>query len=1251
MKNAIFLFLLFFCLQSFSALGQEQEPNNSAAFADTLILDQSKMGSLSDADEHDWFAFEVPTAGWLSFSVGKAGGALRLRLKDAQREGAPQFDFVYFGPADSLGNVRFPVLAGHFFVHLQQSGSDQFNYSLTATLAPPTWPGDPEPNRDTSEAIVVTLDQPFTGTIGYYAAGQGTDEHDWYRFELPEAGLLTVRVQKSGEEVRFYLRDGIDASNIANISIADADTLKFLIYYLQAGTYFIEVDRILSELADYQVILSLAPASWGDDPEPNDEYDRADTIALGEPVSGTIGYYRNEIGEDGYDWYFLPIDQSGLLMVIMEKAGEELRLNFRNAERSRLTNLDLGDAAKKDTLYVLVDSGGYYLEIDRILSEVADYQFVTDFLLPPTAVFSYTQTANSILFGNTSDGAEAYHWDFGDGQESEATAPLHVYAQPGVFQACLTAVNLAGEDRYCSFIEVQGLVSVYPNTVGNAGTATLTVYGGGLRTGSTISVLQNGNVLAQTEDTYLSQLDGLVSRFNFTGLATGLYDVSVTTPEGATYALPGSLTIEPATEPEPWVELSGRRRILFNTPSTYFLRFGNKGNVDARVVPIYLAISDLPDLEVELKGGELTAILEDGLGKRDSLVPPYLEVDSVLNEPFKARVYLLIIPTIPANSTQEFEVKIKTSATIKIKTWVNQAFIVGEQPLVKRDCDGCVDDHSEALVKRWNLIECLSGVFTLNFFKDSPFYDLRKEEIQCVLDEYQIRLAVLTGAYDKQYIKDNLLPGFDRPNSKQLLVSQTQTLTEIFNNCILIIPPSGFVRDAMSRIFSNMMVNTWLRSDQLESSIDKCYQSKCEGGNTPAIAESGEMKVEAAKEGKTGNTSATAEFGQCTFTGTFAPMNERSRTIRAVSSFDPNEKEGPTGFGVDNFTDAQTTVPYTIHFENVDSATAPAHVVRVTDQLDPAAFDLSSFEFGPVTIADTTLFPEKGQTTLLMDHYMPQLDVVARITAALDTLTGEVAWQIASLQPGKLEPVEDPDVGFLPPNQTKPEGQGSVSFTIDVAGIPMDGDQFINDALIYFDANAPIQTNLHRITFDLASPESAVQNLQQQIMDTLIEVSWGGADAGSGIRYYDVYVAEPDSAFQRWLFRTTAITDTFVGEVGKTYQFFSVAVDSVGNEEPFPETADASTTLVVGTQEATQVEVTVWPNPVEHTLWLRLPEGRNFTIRILDATGREVRRAHTQGRTVTGVSMASLPTGLYFYQLQTREGGIVGGGRLVKGEY
>ncbi|MFO0805191.1 MAG: CARDB domain-containing protein [Gemmataceae bacterium] len=74
-------------------------------------------------------------------------------------------------------------------------------------------------------------------------------------------------------------------------------------------------------------------------------------------------------------------------------------------------------------------------------------------------------------------------------------------------------------------------------------------------------------------------------------------------------------------------------------------------------------------------------------------------------------------------------------------------------------------------------------------------------------------------------------------------------------------------------------------------------------------------------------------------------------------------------------------------------------------------------------------------------------------------------------------------------------------------------------------------------------------------------VSWSGTDSGSGIASYDVYVSDNGGAFTRWLTATTLTTSTYTGSNGHTYGFYAVAKDKVGNIQPTPGAAQATTTV------------------------------------------------------------------------------------------
>lgn len=80
----------------------------------------------------------------------------------------------------------------------------------------------------------------------------------------------------------------------------------------------------------------------------------------------------------------------------------------------------------------------------------------------PTASFSY-KTAHPLkaVFNNTSDNAESYKWDFGDGTTSTEKSPTHRYASKGVYSVQLTVINGSKKDFFTNKVQVEDPTKCY----------------------------------------------------------------------------------------------------------------------------------------------------------------------------------------------------------------------------------------------------------------------------------------------------------------------------------------------------------------------------------------------------------------------------------------------------------------------------------------------------------------------------------------------------------------------------------------------------------------------------------------------------------------------------------------------------------------------------------------------------------------------------------------------------------------------
>jgi len=285
------------------------------------------------------------------------------------------------------------------------------------------------------------------------------------------------------------------------------------------------------------------------------------------------------------------------------------------------------------------------------------------------------------------------------------------------------------------------------------------------------------------------------------------------------------------------------------------------------------------------------------------------------------------------------------------------------------------------------------------------------------------------------------------------------------------------------------------------------------------------------------------------------------RSIVIDSSNDPNEIIGPIGFEAARYISNEERLQYAIFFENLESATAAAQEIVITDQLDSSKMDLETFSLGPISFGETMVTPPNGVSEYITEvDLRPETDVIVRIEARLDKSSEIITWKFNSLDPETHMLTDDPLLGFLPPNDTPPEGDGFVSYSLKSTSELVTEDEIINSASIIFDANEPISTGEWVNTIDETKPESEMNGMDPTGTLTSFDISWSGSDAHSGVKEYTIYVSENSGPYVETL-TTSGTFTSFEGVNGSTYSFYSRATDNVGNFEDAPSQPDVTITI------------------------------------------------------------------------------------------
>ncbi len=379
----------------------------------------------------------------------------------------------------------------------------------------------------------------------------------------------------------------------------------------------------------------------------------------------------------------------------------------------------------------------------------------------------------------------------------------------------------------------------------------------------------------------------------------------------------------------------------------------------------------------------------------------------------------------------------------------------------------------------------------------------------------------------------------------------------------------------------------------------------------------------------------------------------KKKVVKAVTSYDPNEIEGPQGF-TDSHCIRDREAPYTIFFENKSTATSNAIEVFITDVVSSATCDLETFRFEKVWIAGNPYEVLMDGDGFACDvDLRPRLNTVVRVNGTFDRSSGEAYWHFMSLDPSTMNLTEDPEAGFLPPNVDRPEGEGAVAYVVELKPDLGHGDQIAAQASIVFDFNEPILTNTFTNVVDLQPPSGSVYDIQPAGGNGLVEIFWQATDNGAGVDYFNIYRSVGSGEFTLWRNNMEASSDTMTAVTGTSYKFFSQAVDNLGNEEPYKGYAEK----VLGIQDgdATGLSLEILPNPASSRTLLRYQVTRplKLSIEIFNYSGQKVyqsgRLQPHQGELNYEVDVSNWSSGVYAVILRT-DSGIATGKLMVTGE-
>jgi uncharacterized repeat protein (TIGR01451 family) len=704
------------------------------------------------------------------------------------------------------------------------------------------------------------------------------------------------------------------------------------------------------------------------------------------------------------------------------------------------------------------------------------------------------------------------------------------------------------------------LARIAPTRAGAAGPLAAVLVGNGFHAGATVKLARAGQAdVTGAPVTVGASGSTLAASFDLAGRPLGAWDVVVTNPDGSSATLPAALTLEETREPKLWADIVGKSAVRVGSPVRYTVIYGNRGNVDAVGVPLSIVTPKnfvFDPIFPLTTPPAATGLTLDEFGR--------VRIDVTMAEETDARSVPLLLPIVPAGFTGTMDFIVTLPAGTPHGSDFGLEIKIEPQPWLATQAtlDAAVTD----LVARGRAYAERGFGTSIPSSVDEAARAYARAQLEAIATTGRNELVARLGQAGSVYSVAQITIDVAAYMQAQALAAST---VRVIADTFLAVLGHTVVAPACAEGNPCRCICNAPIPEGCSCSVANCekpYQPddkppKPGDPFTPAdCRELPNHKV--SEDGKTCipiNTKNCAKIQQIFYTD---PDCIR-RPI--VNSVDPNDKYASAGSGETHVVTGDEPLKYAIAFENLPAASAPAQTVVVTDQLDTASLDLSTFAFGPIAVgAEVTIVPPPGLSTFVGGAELPEQNVVVTVVARLDHDTGIVTWTFGSLDPATRQPTDDALAGFLPPNTSPPAGEGRVFFTVGVKPSVATGTVITNQASIVFDLNEAIETPQVSNVVDKTAPTSAVTQITPAAAcgDTALTVVWGGTDDGSSIRDWDVLVSEDGGPATLWKAATTETSATFAGVAGKQYAFHTTARDAVDNSEDAPATADVTYTVV-----------------------------------------------------------------------------------------
>ena len=1119
----------------------------------TLINNGSSGSGTLDKNNTDaWFKIEVPEEGRVQLTA-TPDGTLNIQYVDlCWNDNNVMRARKTINPGKSATTLDLTDAGkGTYYIQVHRwdgAGSFSLSYKFTAC----SYANDAENNDTEGTGSMLSSGKPVQGRLGYLDGKDYRDNADWYKLEVPQDGTVKLTIAPSQENalniqyVDFVRYDKNNNTYYARKTLNPGKETKTLtITDAGVGTYYVHVHRWDGH-GGYTLRYDFVANTYANDAEPNDNNGEGSMLVNGETVEGHLGYLDASDYRDNADWYKLEVPKEGTVRLIIDP-NQENKLNIQYVDFVRYDSNNKSYYARKtahpgnnrDTLIVTdAGTGTYYVHVHRWDGH-GGYKLRYDFF---ANTYGNDEEPNDeagsggmIEIGQTIQGRLGYL----DGKDYRDNADWYKLEVPK--EGTVRLIIDPNQDnklniQYVDFVRLdKGNKSYYARKTAHPGNKrdTLIVEDAGIGTYYVHVHRWNGHggytmkyeLIPNSYRNDIEPNDKLEQATETIGI-----DETIT-------AHLGYLDADDYRDKDDWFKIETKNTTTFLTIN---YEKDSLSTLNVQYIDIVKKVGDQTSVVYTarpgLKSNEIIEVMSveenaeyyanvhrwDGHGGY-SLTCGALEraADSKIRISFigrdKVRLgvpteYTVKLENLDSHPSTKFFLLVHATDDIKLLG----CKLPGKNGVEELPMDSISYDGDPAMVF---VVPSMAPYETYSF---------------------NIMAEGLVIKDAREFMMDTSNP---RPQTNRIVISGT--------TCLIVagLVALDYAGDKVTEFMTDVIHDHIDLNEKELAYYREKVNNKVDWGLVEEKTKTGETVVVARRAVKTvatkwletvpggGLINFAGELLETTkaFSGAIVrrwlwfttkdtdakykewekKYNEKLLDAKqgingVVRSFDPNEMVGPVGYGDENYISEAKTMDYKILFENKKEATAPAYRIRISDELDENVFDLSTVRFGSTShegIGYNWKMNREGN---------------------------KLTWDIEGIE--------------LPPNVNAPEGEGYVTFSVDLKPGLKNGTQIKNKASIRFDYNEVIETNEYVNTLDLVAPTTKMKSVAKQD-DGKFLVTCEGIDSESGVSHYQYYISKDGEGYV-FLGNNTEPSLSFeMDQTNANYSIIAYAVDNVGNTQ------------------------------------------------------------------------------------------------------